>query len=99
MKQYLKVGKSQTHGQGLFSTRKIIKGATIGKCRVKETKEPGQHTILVNETHAYEVLCRFRYINHSKKPNVVFFDDFDVIALKDIKDGDELFHDYGDDWN
>ena len=34
------------------------------------------------------------YLNHSKKPNVKWVDDYDFVALKDIKPGDELTVDY-----
>jgi hypothetical protein len=48
--------------------------------------------VLVNVT------CDLKYINHSKKPNVAYYDDLSVVALKDIKAGQELTHDYGDEW-
>ena len=41
-----------------------------------------------------EVLCRFRYINHADDPNACYYDDFSVVALRDIWPGEEITHDY-----
>ena len=46
----------------------------------------------------YRVLCDLRFINHNKRANVAYYDDLTVVALKNIKAGDELFHDYGEEW-
>ena len=43
----------------------------------------------------YEVKCDLRFINHSGEPNAIYYDDFTVVALKDIQKGEELLHDYG----
>ena len=34
------------------------------------------------------------YMNHSKKPNVKFLKNGDIVAIKQIKTGEELFFDY-----
>jgi SET domain-containing protein len=36
------------------------------------------------------------YMNHSKKPNVRYQKNGDIVALKKIKTGEELFFDYDD---
>ena len=41
------------------------------------------------------ICIHLRYINHSGDPNAVYYDDFTVVALKDIEKGEELLHDYG----
>ena len=98
MKQYLTIKKSQIHGQGLFSTRNIKKGATLGQCEVKPSEERGEHTLWVNEDLSYDVTCKLRYINHSKNANVAYYDNLNVVAVRNIRKGDELFHDYGEEW-
>ena len=42
--------------------------------------------------------CDFKYINHSRTPNVAYYDDLTVVALKAIKAGEELLHDYGEEF-
>jgi len=97
MKSTLVAKKSKIHGKGLFSTEKIQKGAVLGYCKTRPTKEPGIHTLWL-EDRLVDVTCRFKYINHHKKPNVSYCDDLSVVALKNIKPGEELTHHYGDEW-
>ena len=101
MKKQLEVKQSRIHGKGLFATKKIKKGSVLGKCKVKprNKKKDTFYTLWVDDgERAFDVLCKLKYINHSKTPNVAYCDDFTVVALKTIKPGDELAHDYGDDW-
>lgn len=100
MKRHLKVKKSKIHGRGLFARRSIPRGTVLGKCRTgrHKSKSPTPHTLWLDEKNTVEVLCKFRYINHSKTPNVAYYDDLTVVALKPIEPGDELAHDYGDAW-
>ena len=82
-KTYIKqvyVGKSFIHGNGCFSEVFQHKGSWLGKAIIGE-----KYTMLG------------RYINHSSEPNVQFnfnSDDVSVIALKDIRPGEELTVDY-----
>ena len=89
----VEVKKSKIHGKGLFSTKKISKGTLIGTCEVVKTKKPNDYTLWVNGKN-YDVVCDLKYINHSDKPNVAYYDDFTVMALKNIKAGKELTHKY-----
>lgn len=97
MKRSLKVADSPIHGRGLFATRKISKGSIIGYCRTRKTLSPGDYTLWLDKGPV-DVTCRLKYINHHHKPNVAYYDDLSVVALKTIKPGDELLHDYGEDW-
>ena len=90
----IKVKSSGIHGKGLFSAKKIRKDTVIGKCKTKKTKKTNMYTLWVKDK-PHDVKCDLRFINHSKKPNVAYYDDFEVVALKDIKKGEELLHDYG----
>ncbi len=40
-----------------------------------------------------------KYINHSAKPNAVYYDDFTVVALRNIKADEEITHYYGEGWD
>jgi hypothetical protein len=89
----VEVKASDIHGKGLFSTEKIRKHSVLGKCETTKTKKPNAYTLWVGKKMV-DVTCDLKYINHSKKPNVVYYDDLTVVALKNIKLGEELTHQY-----
>jgi SET domain-containing protein len=89
----VEVKKSDIHGRGLFSTKKIRKNTVLGKCKVTKTKISNAYTLWVGEK-MFDVLCDFKYINHSNEPNIIYYDDLTVIALRNIKSGEELTHKY-----
>ena len=94
------VRPSPIHGRGLFATRPIAAGSVLGRCRVIPARSRSIYELwLGDEVGSVEVLCRFRYINHSRDANVVYYDDLTVVALRDIRAGEELLHGYGDDWD
>lgn len=97
MKRKLKVGKSRIHGKGLFATEPIRKGTVLGYCRIRKTRNPSDFTLWLDRGPV-DVICRLKYINHASRPNVAYHDDLSVVALKDIKPGQELTHHYGEDW-
>lgn len=90
----VRVKTSKIHGKGLFSTEKISKGTVLGTCKTKKTKKTNMYTLWVDDKPR-DITCDFKYINHSKKPNVAYYDDYTVVTLKKIKRGEELTHDYG----
>ncbi|MCG8670769.1 MAG: SET domain-containing protein-lysine N-methyltransferase [Pseudomonadales bacterium] len=97
------VGESKIHGKGLFAAKKIKEGDLLGALKCKPTKKDGAHVLWVdsgkNKGKKYKVVCDFKFINHSSDPNVAYYDDLTVVALKDIKKGEELTHHYGDEWD
>ena len=102
LKNSLKVKKSAIHGFGLFAKKKISKGKVLGKCKVKprRKKSDSLYTLwLHDEQQRVDVRCKLKYINHSKSPNVAYYDDLTVVALKNIRPGEELAHDYGEGWD
>lgn len=96
IKKHLVRKRSPIHGHGLFTNIAIKKGDLLGRCRVKIIPEPNSHTLWCEDGY-FEVLCKLKYINHSEEPNVVYYDDFTVVALRNISVGDELTHCYGED--
>lgn len=98
LKKTLKVGESKIHGKGLFATETIKKGSVIGYCKTRKTKKEGSYTLWLGKGPV-DVTCRLKYINHNRKPNVAYFDDLSVVALRKIKAGQELTHHYGEDWD
>ena len=97
VKRSLTPGKSRIHGTGLFATVPIKAGTVLGELRTRPATRDGPY-VLSTDDGQFSVLCKLRYINHAKRPNAAYCDDLTVIALRNIKPGDELTHDYGDDW-
>jgi len=92
------VQHSPIHGKGLFAARIIKKGDIIGHIKGQPTNEEGIHILWVNENLSVRVNCDLKYINHNAKPNACYYDDLNVVALKNIPEGEEITHHYGDDW-
>lgn len=94
----IKVKNSKIHGKGLFAAEDIKKGTIMGDLTGRKTTQDSMYTLWLDEEQGFRVQCDFKYINHSRKPNVAYYDDCTVVALKAIKKGDELLHDYGEEF-
>ncbi|MCB1865911.1 MAG: SET domain-containing protein-lysine N-methyltransferase [Chromatiales bacterium] len=96
------VARSGIHGRGLFAGEKIPRDTVIGTCEVQPARRNGAYVLWIEDEDGneagYRVLNAMRFINHSKRPNAVYLDDFTVVALRAIKPGDEITHDYGEAW-
>lgn len=93
------VDDSPIEGKGLFARKKIKKGTELGLMKVKKARGNGPYVLWIDDTdERYRVLCELRYINHGDKPNVAYCDDLTVMALRNIKPGEELLHYYGEEW-
>jgi len=97
-KAIYEVKRSGIHGKGLFATRKIKKDDIIGHIKYNPVDEDGIYVLWIDEKTAVKVDCDLKYINHNPKPNACYCDDLNVVALKNISKGEEITHDYGDDW-
>lgn len=103
-KDLVEVKRSPIHGRGLFARAAIARDTVLGVLKTVPAKGDGPYVLWVGDEglddgeQRYRVLCDLRYINHGKKPNVAYYDDLTVVALKNIKAGQELLHDYGEDW-
>jgi hypothetical protein len=94
------VKKSKIHGQGLFAKKNIKAGEIIGEVKGKPTKKDGPYVLWMDDTkQGFEVSCILKYINHHPRANACYYDDLTVVALKDIRKGEEITHNYGDDWD
>jgi SET domain-containing protein len=89
--------ESPIHGKGLFAARHIAAGEVLGTVSGKWTSENGPYVLWVEEDKGFKVECDFRFINHSEKPNAAYYDTLEVCALRDIKPGEEITHDYQSD--
>ena len=98
-RELVKVAESEVHGKGLFAAKKIPEGTELGICKVRKAKAEGPYVLwLDDKMGSVEVTCDLRYINHSPDANVSYYDDLSVVALRDIRKGEELLHHYGDEW-
>lgn len=98
LKRSLIVRQSNIHGEGLFTTIDLPRDVTLGICSVKKAQTPGPHTLWIENDRLVDVTCKLKFINHSKRPNVAYLEDLRVITLRKIRAGEELTHDYGEEW-
>ncbi len=93
------VAASAIHSKGLFASTLISAGAVIGWLNGKPSEDNGTYVLWINESRGVEVLCDFKYINHSDDPNACYYDDLSVVALRDIEPHEEITHNYySNDW-
>lgn len=80
------------NGQGLFSTKTYLKSEIIYTLNGETYNKPTKYTIHIgNNIHILDDYGR--YMNHSFNPTT-YIDKYNVIALIDINNGDELTFDY-----
>lgn len=102
MKNLVEIKESK-FGKGLFAKTKIKAGSVI--CHIPLKQEfPFPKTIELKnkESHALQidhdkyVMCPdpFVFANHSCNPNCGVSPIFDMVAIRDIRKGEEIFWDY-----
>lgn len=99
MVKNVEVKQSRIHGMGLFAKKTIRQGEIIGVIKPKPAKKDGPHVLWVTEDEGYKVDGPLKFINHCPDANACYYDDLTVVALQDIAAGDEITHNYGDDWD
>ena len=110
MKIHVRVGPSPIQGQGLFAVQPIKKGTRIIQyVGEKISKEESKKRLVQGNNYIFELNDRWdidgsplrntaRYINHSCDPNcdiAITTRTIWVVALRDIKEGEELGYNYG----
>lgn len=88
------ISKSIIHGRGLFASCAIKKGECIGVIRGQKTTQNGDHVLWLSKKEGVKVTCDFRFINHDDNPNACYYNTLDVVALKNIQPGEEITHNY-----
>ena len=106
----VRIGNSRIDGQGLFAAQDITKGtriiAYIGE---KITRKESARRLETGNAYIFHLNYRYaldgetlantaRYINHSCDPNCEvekMNDTLWIVALRDIKEGEELSYNYG----
>ena len=101
MNALVSVSESRIHGRGLFAARHIAKDRLIGRYEGPLTESSGSHVLWVEDERGrwigIEGSNQLRFVNHSEEPNAEFFGD-ELWSLRAIRRGEEITHDYGDEW-
>ena len=106
----IRVGESKIAGRGVFAKKDFKKNEIIEVCPLIEDKKENISGVLgdylFDSKKKEHSLLPFGYcavVNHSSKPNAVWKHEEDkmiMLCLKDIKNGEEIFHSYGEGyWN
>ena len=94
------VDRSTISGRGVFAKGPIRKGDFIGTYEGPVAKRNGKYVLWVTNEKGQETgrrgLNALRYLNHSSLPNAEF-EGFDLFAQRQIRPGEEITFDYGDD--
>lgn len=91
---HIYVGHSKIHRRGLFAARRIQAGERIGRVRAARATTDGPYVLWLDENRAIRVRCKLRFINHSEEPNARYLDSGEVIAIRAIRPGEEITHNY-----
>lgn len=96
----LELRESNVSGKGVFTTRAIKAGDAacplvgilynMDKARINHPK----YSYQISDNIAIETENEPGFINHSCSPNVYVNDDWMLVAMRDIKEGEELVLDY-----
>jgi S-adenosylmethionine/arginine decarboxylase-like enzyme len=105
----VKIVDNHKHGKAVFAKEKIFAGENIavfdGKIYTakkasllskapKDPNDPRDHTIQFAKDQYRVSKGLAKYLNHSCNPNCGIKDKFKIVAMKDIKKGEELTWDY-----
>ena len=100
LKQNVYVAPSSIHGKGLFARRDLAAESYIGTYRGIFTRNDGKYVLWTYPDNIKPIGRRgmnlFRYLNHDENPNAEF-DGYDLIALRDIDEGEEITFNYDGD--
>jgi SET domain-containing protein len=96
------VKKSPIHGRGVFAQEAIRRHEYIDSFRGRPAKKDGMYVLWLQEEDESWVGIRgtngLQYLNHSSRPNAEFRGS-DLIALRNIRPGQEITFHYGDEWD
>ncbi len=110
--QFIEIGDSILHGQGVFASTDIKKNTVIERCPYIVIDDDDlndlnrlQDYIFTSPDIKGDYLCVLGYgmmYNHSSEPNVEWkIDSKDIrfikfTSLRNLKKGEEILHDYGE---
>jgi len=91
---HIYVAQSPIHGKGLFAATDIEEDTSLGRLQGMPTEKEGTYVLWLSRKVGLELTNEFRFINHSSDPNCALT-GLDVVTLRDVKQDEELTHDYG----
>jgi SET domain-containing protein len=95
------VRKSPIHGRGVFARKLLRANTRVGTYDGEHVTENDTYVLWVEyadgEVVGIDGKNQLKYLNHSKQPNAEFWGD-QLMTLRDIRPGEEITIDYGDDW-
>lgn len=108
----VRIGPSTVSGRGAFAVEKIRKGDIVERCPALEVTDRDVGGELLNyvfygsnENGRLVVMGYGMLFNHSVEPNVAYYreetgngPEMVLYALRDIRRGEELFYNYGEEW-
>ncbi|NTV92149.1 MAG: SET domain-containing protein [Chlorobiaceae bacterium] len=106
------IAASTISGRGAFALRDIREGETVERCPALEVADKDVAGELLNyvfygsdETKRLVAMGNGMLFNHASDPNVAYYRqdgalgaELIIYALKNIRKGEEMFYNYGDDW-
>ncbi|MBF0587281.1 SET domain-containing protein-lysine N-methyltransferase [Prosthecochloris sp. N3] len=111
-RKLIESGPSNISGRGMFALQNIPGGQIIERCPVLELGEDDVGGELVNyvfygddSSTRLVAMGNGMLFNHSSFPNVGYYledtplgPELVLYTLRDVKEGEELFYNYGDEW-
>ena len=94
-----RVAPSKLHGRGVFAAGPLRRDELIGVFEGRPTRRDGAFVLWVVEddrTYGLRGTNALRFVNHSDRPNAAF-DGLELRALRPIRVGTEITHDYAGD--
>lgn len=88
------VAKTKNHGKGLFAKKNIKKGKIVFTLKGPLLKKPTIYTIPIAPNSYLNDLEFGKYLNHSCNPNCGIKNKKEVVAMRNIKKGEEITIDY-----
>ncbi len=101
--KYIEVKKSKIDGNGLFVNRNVKRGQFVSFLKGKVCKKENQSKedsldnpcwVGVGKNEWLDPAYPFKFINHSCNPSVGIRGRVTLVALRDMKPGDEITFDY-----
>lgn len=106
----IEVRDSSIADRGVFANKYFTKGSVVEICPCLKDKDRNfkgilaDYVFMYDDEHSILPLGYCAILNHSETPNVMWQlhpmknDMMQLIAIRDIIPGEELFHDYGDEY-
>ena len=91
----VEVRETNKNGKGIFANKDFQKGEEVLVFKGSEILEKsGMHTLQIGSAKHLLVAEPWRYVNHSCNPNCGIKNKVILVAMKDIKKGEEITFDY-----